>query len=187
MMKNNYDYVEFTYTDKVSFESFRKLFTNMQEYKNLSANEAKNYEDVDWEQFLTEKAKECFSHAFDFRSEEGRIYQKLWELTTPEIRTRSLKLIPPGPWEFESVITAIFNCDYYLVELEDKGEGNAILYLDFWAFPFGGMDSMWQLLQAYGFEINYDSYFEGKPPFEISQWDYALAKELVNQKKGLKD
>lgn len=186
-MKENYDYVEFTYIDKSSIESFTTMFAKMQEYKNLSVNQDKNYEEVDWEQYLTEKAKEWFSNAFDFKSEEGKIYHKLWELTTPEIRTRSLKLIPPGPWDFESVITALFNCEYDLVGLEDKGEGQAILYVDFWAYPFGGMDSMWQLLRAFGFEISYDSYFEGKPPFEISQWDYAMAKELVKQKKGLKE
>lgn len=58
------------------------------------------------------------------------------------------------------------------------------MYYDPHGFPFGGSDSLCELIRSFGNQIIYDSYHEDDNPRIISQWNYELAKELVDKGIG---
>ncbi|MDJ1479420.1 hypothetical protein QNI16_02920 [Cytophagaceae bacterium YF14B1] len=193
-----YFYILFTYPNKESFTSLQQIFRQLQHTKSLTdkinfpeddEDESKDREiiipTVDWNNYLTPSAKQWFTNTFDFQSEEGKVYLRLWDLTSVAIRSYNTFFIPPGNWSLESVIESILACEYTLVALEQLETTKAMLYYDPWGAPFGGVESLWQLIWAFDCQIVYDFYLGGVPSAEESTWNYDLAKQLVEQNKGL--
>ena len=65
---------------------------------------------------------------------------------------------PQEPWEFVTMIDAIYSGDYELVScvLTSPSTGRLEFYPYGW--PFGGTESLHALVEAFGFEVLHDSY-----------------------------
>ncbi|MEM8827981.1 MAG: hypothetical protein AAGE96_01320 [Cyanobacteria bacterium P01_G01_bin.19] len=137
-----------------------------------------------WKDYLDEQAIAHFENTFDFDSEEGIIYWKLLELTDPEIRSTHPFFKTPGNWDFESMLDAIFNGYYVLIDLIREKETRGCLYYQPTAYPFGGSDSLVELIESFGNKITYNSRHKQMKPVIESSWDYELAKKLVKQGIG---
>ncbi len=196
-MKDTYSYIEFEFDDSVRFEHLQNIFLKLKEVKDEFGKEIdlenkrnnSTYEDpVDdyqWKDYLDKKAIAHFANTFDFNSEEGIIYWKLWELTEPEIRLQHPFFKTPGNWDFECMLDAIFSGYYILISLVKDKDNRGCLYYQPTAYPFGGSDSLVELIKSFGNKITYNSRHKYSNPIVESEWDYELAKKLVKQGVGL--
>lgn len=189
-MKDVYFYIEFEITNTDRFVRLQKFFSKLKEVKDgwiqdtyLEEKTDRDYHDpVDsfpWQDYLDDEANRWFANSFDYDSEEGIIYWKLWELTAPEIRLQHPFFKTPGNWHFESMLDAIFNGDYSLVDLVKEKEHQGCLYYYPRAYPFGGSDSLIELIRSFGNQITYDSWYKNSHPNRETEWNYTLAKKLV--------
>ena len=196
-MKDTYSYIEFEILDPARFSYLQRFFCQLQEIKsnclpniNLEHKQEIDYSDpVDsfpWRDLLDDKAVEWFENCFDFNSQEGAIYWQLWELTAPEIRLQHSFFKTPGNWDFESMLDAIFNGDYVLIDLVREQEDRGCLYFEPRAYPFGGSDSLVELIHSFGNLVTYDSWHKNNHPQRVSAWNYELAKKLVRQGIGFR-
>ena len=195
-MKDTYSYIEFEISDLTKFWRLQLLFNRLKQVKaeysqdvDLAAKQAELiYQDpVDsyqWQDYLDEQAIAYFADTFDFNSEEGIIYWKLWELTLPEIRLHHPFFKTPGNWYFESMLDAIFNGYYVLIDLVKEKDNQGCLYYQPTAYPFGGSDSLAELIKSFGNKITYNSRYKYNKPVIESAWNYELAKKLVKQGVG---
>lgn len=195
-MKDTYSYIEFQIGDLASFEQLKVMFLKLKEVKDNHNNEIylketqdnSGYKDpVDkyqWKNYLNQKAHDWFANTFDFNSEEGIIYWKLWELTEPRIRLEHPFFKTTGNWHFESMLDAIFNSNYFLIDLTKEKDYQGCLYYSPYAFPFGGSDSLVELIKSFGNRITYNSRHKQRTPAIESEWDYELAQKLVKQGIG---
>ena len=194
-MKDTYSYIEFEINDSKRFKHLQKMFIKLKEVKanysqSLSLEDRNNvkYQDpVDryqWQDYLDCQAIAWFKDAFDFNSEEGITYWKLWELTQPEIRLEHPFFKTPGNWHFESMLDAIFNGYYMLIDLIKEKDNRGCLYYQPTAYPFGGSDSLVELIKSFGHKITYNSRHKHNRRVVKSEWDYELAKKLVKQGIG---
>ncbi len=194
-MKDEYLYIEFKFFSSARFASLQKIFEKLKEVKNdlmqdlYLEQRQNNSDDIDpvdnfpWKDYLDEEAVEWFANTFDFDSEEGMIYWQLLELTEPKIRIQHPFFKTPGNWYFESMLDAIFNSDYSLIALVKEKENQGCLYYNPRAYPFGGSDSLVELIQSFGNKITYNSWHKHINPIIKSEWNFELARELV--KKGI--
>jgi hypothetical protein len=186
-------YLEFTIGTKERFNSLHQLFLALKYQKELLISDWDRNDSIesydsdkepDWSDFLDKEAIEWFANTFDFDSDEGVTYQKLWDLTEPAIRLAHPMFNLPGNWNFESIIDSIFDSEYELVKLILINDNKGRLYYDPWAFPFGSSDSLVALIESFGHHVIFDAYREGSPYRPIVGWDYALAKSLVAKGQG---
>ena len=192
-MKEQYFYIEFQIVILERFNNLSIMFEKLKQVKsdwmNSFEQESDNLDfkdpidDFQWRNYLDEEAIKWFANTFDYQSEEGRIYLQLWNLTTPRIRLEHPFFQPPGNWHFESMLDSIFNGDYLLIDLVKEKSDRGCLYYDPHGFPFGGSDSLIELIRSFGNNIIYDSWNENIP-VRKSEWDYELAKNLVAQGIG---
>lgn len=193
-MKDTYSYIEFKFEDSARFENLRQFFVKLKEVKDSCNQDIdlvdKNvfYEDpVDsyqWKDYLDQKAIAYFENTFDFNSEEGIIYWKLWELTDSEIRLQHPFFKTPGNWYFESMLDAIFSGYFKLIDLVKEKDNQGCLYYQPTAYPFNGSDCLVELIKSFGNQIIYDSRHKYSKPVIESVWNYELAKKLVKQGIG---
>lgn len=194
-MKDTYSYIEFEIINPARFPFLQRFFSQLKEVKsNRASNVALQHKhDFDysdpvdsfpWQDLLDNEAVEWFENCFNFDSEEGITYWKLWELTDPQVRLQHPFFKTPGNWDFESMLDAIFNGDYVLIDLVREGENRGCLYYEPRAYPFGGSDSLIELISAFGNLVTYDSWHKKDRPKRASTWDYELAKKLVRQGIG---
>ena len=193
-MKDEYSYIEFKIGDLERFTCLQKMFEKLKEVKknwlqDLYLEEKNNlsYSDpVDnfsWKDYLDDEAIKWFNDTFDYDSEEGIVYWKLLELTEPKIRSQHPFFKTPGNWDFESMLDAIFNGDYSLIDLVKEQGDRGCLYYKPRAYPFGGTGSLVELIKSFGNKITYDSWQKNNLVKE-SEWSFKLAKKLVQQGIG---
>jgi hypothetical protein len=77
------------------------------------------------------------------------------------------------------MLDCIVNGEYCLIDLIQEENNRGYLYYDPHGFPFGGSDSLCELIRAFGNQVIYDSWNKNDNPQIESQWNYELAKELV--------
>ena len=82
------------------------------------------------------------------------------------------------------MLDAIFNGYYLLIDLVKEKDNQGCLYYQPTAYPFGGSDSLVELIKSFGNKIIYNSQHKQIKPVIESSWDYELAKELVRQGIG---
>ena len=187
---SDYFQIKFIY-DKARFARLVAFFNKLKAVKNGEVQD--DWGDIEdicsdeiWSEFLDDEAVEWFAGAFDTDGVEGQVYHKLWELTKPKIRVSHPFFIVPGSWDLESILDAIFNCEYDLIQIEAiEGSEEAVLYYNPHAQPFGGTESLVQLLEAFGCRVTYDTWHEGSHRKIEGTWDFEKAKKLVEQNKGV--
>lgn len=195
-MKDTYCYIEFEFNSLERFNNLQKMFFKLKEVKDEYSKNTQlenrqrelDYkdpvDDYQWKSYLDEKAITWFQNTFDFNSEEGIIYWKLWELTEPKDRLEHPFFKTPGNWDFESMLDAILNGYYSLIDLVKEKNNQGCLYYQPTAYPFCGSDSLVELIKAFGNKITYNSRHKYIKPMVVSQWDYELARQLVKQGIG---
>jgi hypothetical protein len=194
-LRDKYFYIEFEIISLERFQHLQVMFEKLKEVKNdwmgFCDSEAQEsnleyqdpVEDFDWHSYLDNEARVWFEDTFDYDSEEGKTWCRLRELTHYQHRDRPF-LITPGNWDFESMLDSIFNGEYCLASLNQEENSRGCLYYEPFGHPFGGSDSLCELIRAFGNKVIYDSWHENdNPPIE-SQWNYELAKELVQKGIG---
>ena len=195
-MKDTYCYIEFEFEDSTEFQNLQKMFLKLKQVKdeftkdtNLKEKQDNTayqdpVDDYQWKEYLDKKATAHFENTFDFNSAEGIIYWKLLELTDPKIRLEHPFFKTPGNWDFESMLDAIFNSYYVLIDLVKEQDNRGCLYYQPTAYPFGGSESLMELIKSFGNKITYNSRHKYIKPTVKSQWNYELAKSLVKQGIG---
>jgi len=172
-------FIEYTIDNK-RHDFFLNLFEKIKEEKSIyQTNRDYNFlENTNWLAFLDTAAKEWFSNTFDYKSEEGKVYLKLWHLAVPKIRDEHPIFKVDGNWDIASTLDAIFNGDYSLEKIEVANKKGKLFYNPGGA-PFGGTASLVQLIESFGNIVTYDEWHEGSHLSEEAGWDYERAKELV--------
>lgn len=188
-MRDKYFFVEFQIGSQPRFEALRRFFLALKVEKDRFCLESceetgMNPEELNWYQFLDLEAVEWFSDTFDFQSDEGKTYQKLCELTDPEVRWAHPMFTHPGHWDFDSLIEALFEGEYALIDLIQEEKMTGVLYYDPWAGPFGGTESLVELIESFGNTVTWDSWHEGPHHRRTVGWDFELAKKLVQAGQG---
>ncbi|NQX85448.1 MAG: hypothetical protein HRT67_06025 [Flavobacteriaceae bacterium] len=85
-------------------------------------------------------------------------------------------------WSLDSMIYVIFQGDYELIKIE-KSNDNGTLYYNPVGIPFGGTESLVQLIESFGNTVTYDSWHEGTHKRAEIAWDFEVAKKLVEKEK----
>ena len=189
-VRDLYFYIDFKIGEASRLERLKEMFYKIKEVKEIGEELLESDEEFDpfqatqWTDYLDDQALEWFLDTFDFHSEEGKTYHKLWNLTKPEVRIGSAFFHLPGNWDFDSMLHSLFHGEYQLIDIQEDKEGFASLYFDPYAGPFGGTEPLVALIESFGHEVIYDYYHDGPHYRIISTWDYKLAKELVAQGKG---
>lgn len=192
-MREKSFYINFQIGSPPRFDTLHRFFTAVKAEKDRilrswdSDDERDQYDpsaESNWREFLDEGATEWFADTFDFHGEEGKTFLQLWQLTEPDVRLSHPMFNVPGNWDFDSMIEALFNGEYVLVNLVKEMEENGVLYYDPWAGPFGGTEPLVAMIESFGHVVTFDSWHEGPHHRRIIGWDYSLAKELVAAGKG---
>ena len=185
-------YLEFTMQGEI--ESLALIFVALKqakdEYWNDAFEEEKNSEppqaspadDPKWIDYLNEAAWNYFSQRKN--PEEEAIYNQLWRLTKPAVRLTHPMFNRGENWDFESLIEAVFNGEYTLVEIRKLDEKRAVLLYNPWSYPFGGSECLAVLVESFGHYVTYDYWHQGPHQRGEVGWNYALARELVKRNKG---
>ncbi len=187
---SNYFYLNFEIQEEERFYNLKNLFDAIKAVKDIVIRH--NYdldfdplEKMDWLSFLDEKAINNQDEVFNFENEEGQTYQKLWNLTPPKVRLSHPFFILPNPWDYESILDSIFNGEYTLISIKKNSSKSATLYFAPWAGPFGETEALVALIELFGHHVTYDSWHKGPHKSRTSEWNFQIAKELVNKNTGI--
>lgn len=140
-------------------------------------------DDPRWHDYLDEAAKRHFEAAFDYESSAGTTYRRLWALTHPSRRSDPIFTLP-GPWDFGAVLHALYDGEYLLDTLTEVEPGHGVLTYTPLAGPFGGTESLVQLVEAFGQRVTFDAWHDGPHARPEVGWDLERAARLVAAGKG---
>lgn len=185
-MKNNF-YIEFKILEPNRTDKLLKIFNELKlEKVEFFENEKEtNSSEEKWLKYLDSKSHKWFFENI-INTEEKEVYWKLWKLTKPEIRLNHPFFVTGQNWNFSSMIETILNCEYELENIEiEKNKNIGKLIFEPFSYPFGGSESLIELIESFGNEIIYDSWNEGKPNKKVIGWEYQVAQKLVKENKGL--
>lgn len=188
-MKDQYFHLEFDVATKASVSELLTIFQKIKEEKE-KYHKTHTEPDVNistWESYLSPEAKDWFANKIPKEgSQEQEIFDQLWQLSKPEVRIHHPIFKTEQGWDFESMLYTVFQGDYELITIEVK-EAKGILFFDPGGFPFGGTESLVQLIESFGHQVTYDSWHEGPHLREEAGWDYGLAQQLVAEGKGVEE
>lgn len=179
--RSRHFFIEFAIGDTSRFAGLEDLLRALRREKEIPA-ELRG--DVDWSAFLDDEARRWFSDFVDPDSDYGQLFLELWKLTSPKVRLSSSMFVQPGHWDFESTIDAILSCECDLADIicEEAGRGK-LFYMPL-AGPFGGTESLVELVEAFGNRVTFDSWHSGPHRRVQVGWDPKLARELVERGEG---
>lgn len=182
-----YFYIEFDVVDIERTKKLEVFFNKLKEEKDkfLLTEIEPSCEIEDWIDYLDADAKEWFNKIeLKPNSEQLKIYNKLWRLTKPEIRIKHPMFNTADNWSLDSMVDAIFQGNYELVKIESD-ESKGTLYYNPDGMPFGGTESLVQLIESFGNRVTFDYWHQGPHKRQEIGWDFELAKSLVEQEKGI--
>ena len=180
-------YIEYKIGEIKRNEKLEILFLKIKEEKEkyFKTEIEPSSEIEDWIDYLDSDAKMWFNKIELKPSyEQRKVYDKLWELTRPEIRLKDPMFNTPDNWSLDSMLYVIFQGDYELIKIQKK-DSIGFLYYNPGGMPFGGTESLVQLIESFGNIVTYDSWHEGPHKRSVIGWDFELAKKLVEQGKGI--
>lgn len=187
-MKDEYLYINYDIENDERHNKFEVIFNKIKVEKDkfYSSNIEPSSEVEDWIGYLDEKAKIWFNKIeLKPNSEQKKTYDILWEMTAPEIRFKHPIFNTADNWGLDSMLYVIFQGDYQLIKVT-KVKNKGALFFDPGGFPFGGTESLVQLIESFGNIVTYDDWHEG-PHLRLNiGWNYELAKKHIEQGIELK-
>ena len=180
-------YIEYKIGDIKRNEKLQTLFLKLKEEKDnyYETRIEPSSEIKDWIKYLDSEAKNWFNKIeLKSNSEQRKVYEQLWKLTKPEVRLKHPMFNTADNWSLDTMIYAIFQGDYELIKIE-KMNDKGVLYYNPDGMPFGGTESLVQLIESFGNSVTYDSWHKGPHKRVEIGWDFKLAKELVEKGKGI--
>lgn len=186
-MKNQYFFLRYKVGNAERHKKLEILFQKLKEEKEKyyeTGNEPSS-EIENWIEYLDDEAKEWFSKiGAQPNSEERKIYDQLWKLTKPEVRLNHPMFNTGERWSLDSMIHVIFQGDYELIKIE-KVDNEGTLFYNPGGTPFGGTESLVQLIESFGNKVTYDYWHNGPHLRTEVGWDFELAKKLVEEGRGV--
>lgn len=190
----NSQYLQFDVAAPERFPTLLELFEALQCEKQIvndfidgirSDEDAQPENEPNWRDYLDGKANAWFADVFNFDSEEGKVYQQLWELTEPQLRFDHPMFQLPGNWDFDSMIDSLFDkeCTYDRLVRLSPAEGK-LIYTPL-ALPFGGTESLVALIEAFGQTVTFDSWRGGPHKRRVVGWNFDRAQQLVAAGQGV--
>jgi hypothetical protein len=139
-------YVEFEIHDERQFGRLAAVFDALIEAKE--AEHPPKPDDNLWLSFFNAEELSTFWWPTD---EEQQDWNRRWFATPIPQRWSDPSL--KHPWDFTSMINALINSDFLLLACRRVREN--IGRLEFWpyGYPYGSIDCMEALIQAFGFEV----------------------------------
>jgi hypothetical protein len=186
MQEQNF-YIEFKIEKKERIEKLETLFLKIRDAKNkyYKTGIEPSSETEDWIGYLDSDAENWFNKIeLKPNSEQRKVYDQLWKLTKPEVRLKHPMFNTADNWSLDSMIYVIFQGDYELIKIE-KSDSKGTLYYNPGGMPFGGTESLVQLIESFGNTVTFDSWHEGPHKRAEIGWNFEVAKELVEQGKGV--
>lgn len=102
----------------------------------------------------------------------------------PEVRLKHSIFNTSDNWSLDSMLYLIFQGDYELIKIT-KTENIGTLFFDPGGFPFGGTESLVQLIESFGNKVTYDHWHAGSHLRPNIGWDYEVAKKYVEKGLGI--
>lgn len=180
-------YIEYKIGNPKRHEKLETLFLKLKENKELyfETGIEPSSEIEDWIEFLDTDAKIWFDQIeLKPNSEQLKIYNQLWTLTKPEVRLKHPMFNTADNWSLDNMVYVILQGDYELVKIE-KSDNKGTLHYNPGGIPFGGTESLVQLIESFGNTVTYDSWHKGPHKRAQVGWNFELAKELVENNKGV--
>ncbi|WP_196892949.1 hypothetical protein [Aureivirga marina] len=181
------EYLEFEIENEERFHLLKNIFLKIKREKEtyFKTNIEPSDKLEDWNHYLDENAIQYFNkRELILDSEEQKIYNKLWHLTDPQIRIHHPMFNTNDNWSFDGTISTIFEGEYDLISIE-KHYNKGKLTIEQHGIPFGGTESLVQLIEAFGNKVTHDSWHEGPHIRPEISWNFELAKKLVKNGKGV--
>lgn len=180
-------YIEYKIGNLKRHEKLETLFLKLKENKELyfETGIEPSSEIEDWIEFLDTDAKIWFDQIeLKPNSEQLKIYNQLWTLTKPEVRLKHPMFNTADNWSLDNMVYVILQGDYELIKIE-KSDNKGTLHYNPRGIPFGGTESLVQLIESFGNTVTYDSWHKGPHKRVQVRWNFKLAKELVENNKGV--
>jgi hypothetical protein len=136
-------YVEFSIQDDDRLQAVTAVVDELQRDKEAGALEP----GPKWRALFGERA---LAHFWWPTAAELDAWLRRWEATPVEERSTDPAL--KTPWGFDSLIDAFANGDYRLLGIRRSGD-RARLEFDPNGFPYGGVDCMQALVEAFDFRV----------------------------------
>jgi hypothetical protein len=155
---SDYCYIKFGIAGE---ESFQRLASVVRELAD-DRNSGRRRDDAEWRKLFTENDLQSFW--WPTLPERQEWWDHWWSTPVPERLSYGM---PRPPWDFDSMIDAIFNAEYVLLGVRRLTVSEAVLEFDPQAWPYGGADSLRALVRSFGHQINGfengTGYVEGDP------------------------
>jgi hypothetical protein len=160
---NNNCFVEFEVSDQQRFEALVRAFDALKADKD-----SEKFRDTeDWLEFFDDEA---LAHFWWPSKEEATTYWKKRKelenrLSTEELHYHDVMHCDEEKWDFESMLLAIEDGEYWLDSCQLISDTRAQLQFFPVAYPYGGIDSLIALVEAFGFEVVRTDDGTGPKPF----------------------
>lgn len=105
-------------------------------------------DDLQWKKFFEPDELQYFTVLSESQMQE---WSEFWDSTPIEIR-HSPDMPTPG-WDFGSMIDAIYNGDYELINVKRIRDGEALLVIEPRGWPYGGLNPLKALVRCFGHKI----------------------------------
>lgn len=188
------EYLQFDVAAPTRLPALEKMFLALKQEKAIlqelidDVPSEENFQpesEPNWIDYLDEEAIAWFADTFDYQSDEGMVYQRLWELTEPDLRFDHPMFNFPGNWDFESMIDSLFHNECIYDELVRLSPAEGKLIYTPLAFPFGGSESLVALIESFGQIVTFDSWHEGPHKRRVIGWNFDRAIQLVAAGQGV--
>lgn len=139
-----YCYIKFTIANAAAMKALCAIFDDLKTQKANGTLQP----DAKWKSYFTNEQLRTF---WSPSPEELAAWQRVWDATPVPARFTDPKL--STPWCFDSMLEAIQNGEYELVEIRQIDNDQACLDFDPQAYPFGGAESLQALIESFGHKV----------------------------------
>lgn len=139
-----YPFIDFNIQNDSAFD---RLFKVVEEFKKQKQG-AVILDEGHWLPYFEESDRAKFWWPTD---DESKAWKDFW-FATP-LPERYNETMPLPPWDFGSMIKAIFDGEYDIAGIQKLGQGRAKLEIDPYAYPYGGLGALRALVRSFGHRI----------------------------------
>ncbi|WFB37502.1 hypothetical protein P3T73_06985 [Kiritimatiellota bacterium B12222] len=137
-------FLKFEIQDEDSFNRLSAAFDGFKSDKTEKTQRSGE----DWLEHFSDSELKTFWWPTEQEKEE---WMNRWQSTPVPQRFTDPSLVTP--WDFESMIEAIYSGEYSLEKIEVRNDGYGYLVFEPFSFPYGGSDSLKALIEAYSHKV----------------------------------